>query len=436
MRKPKNTMRLALALLPLVLLASPAQPVAAATASVERPPVEPGQDQRRQRVAALSEDIAEFADAVATLPGVAGLGVVIVHDGRVVLTKGAGVRDAGTGQAVGADTRFRVASLSKAFAATIAAQLVREGLLRWDMQVQPWLPGFQLARPDDTERVTLRDLLSHRVGLPFNTLDRRLEANEPYPILVEALQDVPMMCEVGDCFGYQNIAFSLVGDLVFATTGDFYSFQVEKRIFDPLAMHGATYGREALESSGNWARPHVQRSGRLVPLTPLDTYYRVAPAAGINASIQDLGLWMIAQMGGRPDVLGPELLEELQTPIIDTPYEIRGSGWRRHRLRSAAYGLGWRVMDYAGERLVFHAGAVQGYRAMLGLLPEHRFGIAVVWNSEAAVPSSVMPLALDRYLGLTETDWMDADRLLPKTARRSAATGANGEVATAPGSRP
>lgn len=422
MRTPKNTTRLTIALLAVFLLAGEARQsaVAATTAASDRATPGPDRKQQHQRLATLNEEIAEFADALSELPSVAGLGIVIVHDGRITLAKGAGSRDAGTGQAVGADTLFRVASLSKAFAATIAAQLVRESALRWDMPIQPWLPGFQLASADDTGRVTLRDLLSHRIGLPFNTLDRRLEGDEPYPILVEALQGVPMTCPVGDCFGYQNIAFSLVGDLVFATTGDFYSFQVEKRIFEPLGMHGATYGREALEASGNWARPHVQRSGRLVALTPKDTYYRVAPAAGINASVQDLGLWMIAQMGGRPDVLPQELLDELQTAIVDTPYEIRGTGWRRQRLRSASYGLGWRIMDYAGERLIFHAGAVQGYRAMLGFLPEHGFGVAVLWNSEAAAPSALMPLVLDQYLGLPETDWLERDRLLPTGTRRNA----------------
>src|SRR5690606_15340139 len=126
---------------------------------------------------------------------------------------------------VDADTVFRLASLSKAFAATVAAHLVREGVITWDTPVQPMLPGLALANPEDTSRLTVRDVLSHRVGLPFNALDRRLEADEPYPLLVQTLQSVPMTCRVGECFGYQNVAFSLIGDLVFATTGHFYSFE-------------------------------------------------------------------------------------------------------------------------------------------------------------------------------------------------------------------
>lgn len=393
----------------------------AAPAVPERPSLAAPADGERLRLERLAEEIGVLIDTIAASPQIAGVAAVVVKDDRLLLAKGAGVTDFKTRQAVDADTVFRLASLSKGFAATVAAQLVREGALRWDMPIQPWLPGFHLASADDTQRVTLLDVLSHRVGLPYNTLDRRLEADEPYPILVEALQNVPLRCPVGDCFGYQNIAFSLVGDLVFACTGDFYSFQVEKRLFEPLGMRTATYGRDALEGSGNWARPHVRRKNVLSQVSPKDTYYRVAPAAGINASVTDLGQWLIAQMGGRPDVLPPELLAELHAPRIDTPYEIRGTGWRQQRLRSAAYGLGWRVMDYAGERLIFHAGAVQGYRAMLGFLPDRGFGIAILWNSETGLPAGLMPVALDRFLQLPDTDWMDLDEL----GLRAAATHAS-----------
>lgn len=395
---------------------------AAAPASPERPaPVAAIDRAERQRLETLAGEISVLTDTIANVTGVAGLAVVAVKDDQILLAKGAGVADIRTRTAVDADTVFRIASLSKAFAATVAAQLVREGALQWDMHIQPWLPGFRLSDPNDAGRVTLRDLLSHRVGLPFNTLDRRLEADEPYPLLIEALESVPLTCPVGDCFAYQNVAFSLVGDMVFAVTGDFYSFQVGKRLFEPLEMRTATYGRDALEHSANWAHPHIRRRGTMSVVSPKDTYYRVAPAAGINASITDIGQWLIAQLGRRPDVLSSDLLAELQAPVVETPYEIRGNGWRRQRLRSAAYGLGWRIMDYAGERLIFHAGAVQGYRAMLGFLPDHGFGFAVLWNSETGVPAGLLPVALDRFLKLPDVDWLELDQLDIRSANQPVA---------------
>ena len=145
-------------------------------------------------------------------------------------------------------------------------------------------------------KLRIDDLLSHRVGLPHNSLDRALEADSPYPLLLEQLDEVTPVCSVGSCYSYQNVAFSLIGDVTFAVTGDFFTHQVEKRIFHPLMMETATYGRDALEASGDWAHPHVKRSGRWQSVLPKLTYYRIPPAAGVNASARDLGQWMLAHL--------------------------------------------------------------------------------------------------------------------------------------------
>ena len=134
------------------------------------------------------------------------------------------------------------------------------------------------------------------------------------------------------------------------------------------------------------------------------------PAAGVNASIHDMEQWLIAQMGGRPRVLPPDVLDQLHTPLVTTQREMVASPWRRGRLLDAQYAIGWRVYDYAGQTLVFHAGAVQGYRAMIAFFPKYRFGAVMMWNCESPVPSGLMPMLLDRYLGLPEVNWAGIDR--------------------------
>jgi len=84
----------------------------------------------------------------------------------------------------------------------------------------------------------------------------------------------------------------------------------------------------------------------------------------------------------------------------------KSSGWRRDRLRSAYYGLGWRIYDYAGHTLVFHGGAVQGYRALAAFLPEKDIGVVILWNSESAMPTGLLPTTLDKALGLPTRDWL------------------------------
>ena len=359
--------------------------------------------------AAIAREFDVWLADVGESGGVAGLAATVVKDDKVLLERGIGYADWSTGEPVHADTVFRLASLSKAFAAAMTGLLVEGGRLHWNSKVADMLPSFTLSDVDGAQRLTVQDILSHRVGLPHNTYDTLLEQDEPYELLVDRLKEVPMACPVGACYAYQNIAFSLVGDVVFATTGDFYYHQVEKRLFRPLGMSTATYGRDALEGSKSWARPHHHSGSSWSPFVPSEAYYRVAPAAGVNASIRDIEQWLIAQMGGRPDVLSPALLDTLHTPLIETQRELHATPWKRGRLKDAQYALGWRIYDYAGETLIFHAGAVQGYRAMIAFLPRYRFGAAMLWNSESALPAGLMPMLFDRYLGLPVVNWAGID---------------------------
>jgi beta-lactamase class C len=360
-------------------------------------------------ISPTAREMERLAEQIVAQKNLPGLAMAIVQDGRIVSLRAFGVTGGPGRQPVTSDTVFRLASLSKGFAATLTAQLVSEGAMSWDSPIINQLPAFKLRDYASAKNVTVRDVLSHRVGLTHNTYDRDLESNQPYPLLAEKLASAPMACSPGECYAYQNIAFALIGDVVFASTGDFYSHQVEKKIFHPLGMYSSTYGREALENSPSWARPHVRGRGGWVAVRPKETYYRVPPAAGVNSSIHDMAQWLLAQMGHRPDVLTPEMLAAVHAPEVSTPGELRGSGWRRERLNSAAYAMGFRVFDYMGHTMVFHGGAVQGYRGLIAFLPREDVGIVVLWNSESAAPSGLLPSFMDRALGIPTKDWLGVD---------------------------
>jgi beta-lactamase class C len=247
------------------------------------------------------------------------------------------------------------------------------------------------------------------VGLSHNAFDRDLEANADYYSLTQKLAYAPLKCTPVTSYSYQNIAFSLIGDVVQAAGGQSYAQAVENRIFRPLGMHDASVGLDGILTSPRWARPHVRTRGGWMSLTPKPTYYRVAPAAGVNASASDMAQWLLAHTGHRPDVLPAPLLATLHQPLVETPGELRGSAWRRERLYGASYALGWRVYDYAGSQLVFHGGAVQGYRGVVALLPDRDLGIALMWNSESSLPSGMLPTMLDRAIGLSGRTWLEGD---------------------------
>jgi beta-lactamase class C len=376
-----------------------AQPTAPST-----PQQEPSFMGNARAMDALAQDVVDRGH-------IPGLAMAIVQDGKILVMRGYGVVDAHGTEPVTTDTVFRLASLSKGFAATLAAMLVHNGLLGWDMRIADHLPAFRLASLQYTTSLTVRDILSQRAGLTHNTYDRDLESDVPFEELVQKLANAPMACAPGECYAYQNVSFSLIGDIVFAVTGDFYTHQVESRIFQPLGMYNSSYGREALEASPSWARPHVRGAGGWVPVRTREAYYRIPPAAGVNTSIHDMAQWLIAQMGHRPDVLSAEVLADVHTPLVPTPDQMHGAPWRRERLSSAFYATGWRIFNYAGHTLVFHGGAVQGYRSEIAFLPDHDIGAVLLWNSESAVPSGLMPMILDRALGMPETDWVELDQV-------------------------
>ena len=387
------------------------------TESVARAPVAADQvsrvvDPGQGRPVPAAFDVARFeamAQAMVADGRVPGMALAIVKDGQVLTARGYGTTDVDTGEGVNPHTVFRLASLSKAFAGTVTGMLVSEGALRWDSHVADYMPALRLSRPGAAQQLTVAEVLSQRVGLTHNAYDGLVEDGVDYRSLVRRLADAPMVCSPGDCYAYQNVAFSLVGDVVFGATGNFFGETVARRIFKPLGMDDASYGLDGITNSPSWAHPHVRGRGGWVSLkAPQPTYYRVAPAAGVNASISDMAQWLVAQTGHRPDVIPLPLLATLHAPVIDTPSETRNSSWRRARVDEAGYGIAWRVYDYAGHRVVYHGGAVQGYRGAIALVPELDLGVVVLWNSTSRVPSGLMPTILDTALGF-DGDWLDLD---------------------------
>ena len=375
------------------------------------------------RVQGTLADYQRWLDRLAERNAVAGLATAVVIDDKVVFEHTIGYADAATQQPVTPDTVFRLASLSKAFATAVTGLLVDDGKLSWDTKLVDVLPYFKLKDMQAASEATVADILGQRLGLPPNTYDNMLEGDIPYEELVRKLDEVDLVCGVGQCYGYQNVAFGMIGDVVLARSGDFFYRLVDKRIFYPLGMTTASYGRAALESSDSWARPHRPSAHGWIPFEPSETYYRVAPAAGVNASLHDMEKWLIAQMGGRQDVLPTSLLDVLHTPGIATPSELRATPWRSARLTDAHYALGWRVYRYAGETLIFHAGAVAGYRTMIGFFPKYNAGVVTLWNSTGPTPSGLMPMVFDELLGLPHIDWAGIESAAPsrKTAPRKAA---------------
>ncbi len=311
-----------------------------------------------------------------------GAAVVVVVDGKVALQKTWGVRAVGDDAPVTPYTLFRLASVSKTFAGTAGAILVREESVDWETPVLENVSNLEFNRPDYGERINLRHVLSQSTGLMPHAYTNLIEDNMSYDRIKQRLDRVEFICEPGDCYGYQNVVFSLVGDIVEATADVDYPTFVTEKIFRPLDMHRASFGLEAFTQDLNAARPHVWNGGSWSPTSTTHHYYTVPPAAGVNASIDDMKSWLLAQLGQKPDVLPPEMLDELHSGVIRTSRQ-QAHYRRRQNLGDVYYGLGWRVFDYGEDKgFVHHGGYVRGMRSEMVFNRELQVGFVFLTNSE------------------------------------------------------
>ena len=351
-------------------------------------------------------------------PAMVGLAVAVIENGRIRFAKGYGETLAGSGDPVTTDTVFRWASLSKGVAADMVAVLANENQLRLDAPVAQYAQSLRL--PGGNEQVaTVADLLSHRLGLFAHAQDSKLEDGMDPHWLRGSLAGLHNICPPGTCHAYQNVAYDAAAEIVERVTGQPYPQAVRERLFQPLGMGSASMGRAELIGARSWARPHVGgANSRTVEIT--ENYYRVAAAGGVNGSIEDLARWAVAQTGAAPDVLPASVLRAVQTPIVNTPGETRRRRDYVERTPTSFYGLGWRVFDYAGHRVVGHHGGVTGYRSLILIDPVRKTGVVALWNSSTGAPNGIEYEVMDMAYQLPFRDWLELDR--PREgARRVAA---------------
>ena len=341
-------------------------------------------------------------------PAMVGLAIGIVEDGQIRFIKGYGVTEAGGTERVTPDTVFRWASLSKGVAADMVASLANDGQLSLDDPVARYAASLRL--PNGNEHVaTVANLLSHTLGLFGHAQDSKLEDGIEPHYLRGTLATLHNICAPGACHAYQNVAYDVASEIVERVTGRPYADVVRERFFAPLGMTHASMSRAALMSSPSWARPHVG-AHPVRPEEVNDIYYRVPAAGGVNGTIKDLAIWMLAQMGLATDVLPAPVLAAVQAPRARTP----GENFRRRKFRertaASAYGLGWRVLDYAGHRVIGHHGGVRGYRSVILFDPRLRSGLVVLWNSSSPRPNAIEYEVMDMIYRLPFRDWLELDK--------------------------
>jgi len=329
--------------------------------------------------------VAEFEHYVATkiAPFVPGAAVVIVSGGEIKSLQTFGVKQAGGRDKITPDTVFRLASVSKTIASTAAAVMVKEGQLSWDSKVTSELANVKFKNAKYANQITLRHVLSQSSGLPTHTYSHFIDANMAYAETVRRLQHVNFVCPPGKCYAYQNVVYSLAGEMIKKKAGMSYENYVEKKLFEPLGMYSASFGLANYRASPNRATPHTASGKRWVAASVTDNWYHVPPAAGANASIADMGQFLLAQLGKHQEVLPTTTLNQTQARVTKNTPAQNHYGTRKG-VGNTAYGLGWRVFDYGRHKnFVHHGGWVKGFRSEMVFNRDLQIGMVFLTNSES-----------------------------------------------------
>ena len=335
-----------------------------------------------------------FTQAAAhNIPGVA---IVIVRKDKPPVFKFFGKTEYG-GQPIDIDTKFRLASVSKTFTAVLIAKQHTENtqsdkpdtqhssLINWQTPISQLTPEYNF--DNYSQPVLLRHIIGQSAGFMPNAYDNLIEANYKRTRVLKELGELESICKPGYCYTYQNALFGVLEEY-YQTQNSSFADQLNTDLFAPLEMK-ASVGKQALEQAQKWAKPHAALSRKKWrKVNVKNDYYRFAPAAGINASIRDMQIWLDAMLLEHPDVVDETILSQVTRPRVETRNELRRKEWRKH-LRTAHYGLGWRVYNFEGIKLNYHGGWVQGFRADLAFSPELGMGMAILMNAESNLVNSI-----------------------------------------------
>ncbi len=350
------------------------------------------------------DGFAAFVDQARAAWDVPGLAMAIVKDGQVIFSQGFGFRDRETELPVTADTLFAIGSSTKAFTTFVLGTLVDEGKLAWDEPVRNTIPRFRMYSDETTLMITPRDLVTHRSGLPRHDMVWYNDLGASRADLVSRLAYLEPSAQLRQKWQYNNLMFVTAGYLAEVVTGSTWEDAVRTRIFAPIGMTRSNFSVHVSEADPDHALPYRMDKDEVerIPFREITT---IGPAGSINSSAADMTRWLLVQTGdGTID--GHRVIQAGTLAEIHAPQMVTGATRREPQITPADYGMGWFIDGYRGQRRVSHGGNIDGFSALVSMLPDDGIGMVVLTNLDATgLPEILVRHATDRLLGLEPIDW-------------------------------
>lgn len=384
----------------------------------------------------------KYAEAARKEWNVPGMSIAIVQDGKVILSKGYGVKELGKDGAVGPQTLFGCMSTTKAMTAVALGMLVDEGKVAWDDKVVKYLPHFRVDDRYVTGDLRVRDVLTHNSGIGNTDFlwswTPELTSDEVINRMQFAKQEYPLR----GGFVYQNIMYLVAGQIIEKASGMKWERFMNERVFAPLGMKNTFPDLASTLKYADRSAAHFDIKGKVQPI-PEDVADPIGPAGSVWSTSDDIAKWVNFMLGNTTvngkELLKPETYREMLKPQVIVPRSEFYPTTALTKPNWTTYGFGWFQHDYRGEMLNFHTGSLSGRTAIVGLLPAKKLGIYIFGNIDhAEVRHALMYKALDVFgFGDNTRDWSKEakqlyDGLKAEGAKRQAAVIAKRVANTAP----
>ena len=346
-----------------------------------------------------SEQVDALVDRAMHDLHVPGAAVGILSDGKVVLAKGYGLRRAGTELPVTADTLFATGSITKSFTSLLVSLLADEKKVDLDRPARDYLPSLELYDPVATQLITLRDMLSHRSGLPrYDSM--RFFVHLPRAELVKRLRYLPANHSFRDIYQYNNLMYTTAGYIASVVGGATWEQLVSERIFRPLGMTSSTVTVGEMQERPDFASPHSLTLDT-AEAVPFYDYQRfgVGPNGAVNSSVNDMLKYLKFYLEGGT-VGGKRLVSEEGFRQLWKPVTVVND--------RTMYALGWQIGTVGDLKLVTHAGAITGFTGYMALVPEKKLGVVVLNNLGSNLPVLVGDEIVDQMVGHVHQNRLDA----------------------------
>jgi CubicO group peptidase (beta-lactamase class C family) len=378
-------------------------------------------------VAGQLEIFRAWLESAMAYQGWPGVSVGIVHDQRLIWSRGFGLADVKKQTPMTPATIHRIASITKVFTAVGLLQQRDAGKLQLDDPVTKYLPWFKPQNSFPNAPVTtLRHLLTHTAGLPRES-DAPYWTNYEFPSREEVrlkLQKQPTALPTESAWKYSNLGLTIAGEVLAAVSGQTYEDYIEARILKPLGM-SSTFVRTIDPSHAQLAAGYSRRLPGNSPreVVRFSDCAGISPAANMASNVEDLAKFASFLLRSTGD-------ERDSVLRLTTAAEMQRIHWL-HSDWISGWGLGFRIVRANGRTLVGHGGALRGYRTQLQLSPAEKIGVIVMINADdgngaqifdkifqwvapaivkAAEPPPIVRTAaqnLQRYTGRYRSAWND-----------------------------